>query len=61
MNHSQNIITREARHKELQQLWQQKESRMQMLSLFHRLLPDDQKPQAGMSVIDAILEHEFGK
>lgn len=51
---------REERREELLRLWKQPKGQLQVLGLFHRLNPDSSAVQAGMSVLDAILEAEFG-
>lgn len=53
-------MTRSERHQELLKLWQDRHLRNRVVSLFHRALPDGQTPEAGMSMFDVILNHEYG-
>ncbi|MBS0266392.1 MAG: hypothetical protein JSS02_30960 [Planctomycetes bacterium] len=59
-NPEEQLTVRALREQELKTLWKTKQGQQQVLNLFwtHR---DAQKPlQAGESVLQLILEHEFG-
>ena len=52
---------REERREQLVDLWRQgKKGQSAVLSLCHGALPEGAMLQAGMSVFDVIIDHEFG-
>jgi hypothetical protein len=59
---NKNELTREQREQELMRMWSDrgKGGQAGVLQLCHRILPPGESIRAGMSVIDVILDHEFG-
>jgi hypothetical protein len=53
-------MTREQRYEQLLKMFRDRHRRNEVVSLFHRILPEGETPRAGMSMCEVILEHEFG-
>lgn len=55
-------VTRETRRQQLLAMWKErgKNGQAAVLSLCHQVLPQGESLRAGMSVIDVILDHEYG-
>lgn len=53
-------MTREQRYEQLLKMFRDRHRRNEVVSLFHRILPDGETPRAGMSMCEVILEREFG-
>lgn len=62
MNRNNSQVTREARREQLLAMWTErgKNGQATVLSLCHQVLPQGESLRAGMSVIDVILDHEYG-
>lgn len=53
--------TRAQRRKELLEMWKDRRGQVNVLSLFHRALPEGESARDGMSMFDVILRSEFGE
>jgi hypothetical protein len=61
MSQHQSNQTREQRYDELVAMWRSgKRQQASVLRLCHRTLPEGQSLQAGTSIIEKILDYEFG-